>query len=98
MLEPRFFDLLRDKLSAVIAASPAKDIEKNALALLQSALAKLDFVSREEFDVQRDLLTNARARIEALEAQLGRSSRCPPPSTPGAPVDQEARAPSGAAP
>lgn len=44
--------------------------EPKARALVQSALARLDLVSREEFDAQAAVLARTRARLEALEQQL----------------------------
>lgn len=46
------------------------DVEKNAHALLQSALSKLDLVSREEFEVQKAVLAKTRARLEELEKRV----------------------------
>ncbi|MCH1491151.1 MAG: accessory factor UbiK family protein [Luminiphilus sp.] len=45
-------------------------LDKNAKALAQSALAKLDVVSRAEFDAQAAVLQRTRSRVEALEAEL----------------------------
>lgn len=59
-----------NKVSELIASTPAKDLEKNVKAMLASALTKLDLVSREEFEVQRELLNRSRERLEALEARL----------------------------
>lgn len=70
MIDPKFFEELSAKLSALIAASPAKDLEKNARALLSSMFARLDLVTREEFDVQREVLARTRTRLEALEARV----------------------------
>jgi BMFP domain-containing protein YqiC len=70
MLDPKIFEDLTARLSAVIAASPAADIEKNAKALLSSFFAKLDLVSREEFDIQTQVLLRTREKIKALEARL----------------------------
>lgn len=58
------------RFSELIAASPAKDVEKNARALLTSGFAKLDLVTREEFDVQVALLARAREKLAALEARV----------------------------
>ncbi len=58
------------RFSELIAASPAKDVEKNARALLSSGFAKLDLVTREEFDVQVALLNRAREKLAALEARV----------------------------
>lgn len=70
MLDPKIFEDLMARLSAVIAASPAADIEKNAKALLSSFFAKLDLVSREEFDIQTQVLLRTREKVKALEARL----------------------------
>ena len=58
------------RFSELIAASPAKDVEKNARALLTSGFAKLDLVTREEFDVQAALLARAREKLGTLEARI----------------------------
>ena len=47
-----------------------KDLEKNFKAILQSMFAKLDLVTREEFDVQKKVLTKTRIKINALEKQV----------------------------
>ncbi len=45
-------------------------IDRNAKSLLQSALGKLDVVSREEFDAQTAVLQRTRQRLESLEQQI----------------------------
>ncbi|MFZ0219157.1 MAG: accessory factor UbiK family protein [Candidatus Aquirickettsiella sp.] len=47
-----------------------KDLEKNFRAILQSMFAKLDLVTREEFDVQKKVLTKTRTKINTLEKQI----------------------------
>lgn len=47
-----------------------KDLEKNFRAILQSMLAKLDLVTREEFDVQKKVLTKTRSKLTTLEKQI----------------------------
>lgn len=76
MLAQRLFDEVSGKLSEVMAAGPGRDIEKNMRAVLSAAFAKLDLVTREEFEVQqavlartRETLTKLEARIAALEGQ-----------------------------
>ncbi|WP_185268237.1 accessory factor UbiK family protein [Halopseudomonas xiamenensis] len=49
---------------------PAADIEKQLKALINSALAKLDVVSREEFETQQAVLLRTRERLEALEKRV----------------------------
>lgn len=70
MLNAKFFDELSAKLSDVVNSSPAKDIEKNARALLMQGFSKLDLVTREEFDVQAQVLARAREQLTALEARV----------------------------
>jgi ubiquinone biosynthesis accessory factor UbiK len=70
MLDAKLFDEIANKLSALIAATPAKDVEKNLRALLVSTLARFDLVTREEFEIQRETLVRAREKLAALEAQV----------------------------
>jgi ubiquinone biosynthesis accessory factor UbiK len=70
MFNPKFFDEISARLSEVVASSPAKDIEKNARALLTQGFAKLDLVTREEFDVQTQLLSRTQEKLAALEARV----------------------------
>ena len=48
----------------------AKDLESNFKAVLQAQLAKLDLVSRNEFDVQAALLERTQAALASLEQRL----------------------------
>jgi BMFP domain-containing protein YqiC len=75
MQRPSFLDDLSAKVSELLAASPAQDIEKNVRALVSSALGRLDLVTREEFDVQAKLLARAREQLAALEARLAELER-----------------------
>jgi BMFP domain-containing protein YqiC len=70
MFNQKFFDDLSAKLSQAVANSPAKDVEKNARALLAQGFAKLDLVTREEFDVQTAVLARTREQLTQLEARL----------------------------
>ncbi|WP_300453672.1 accessory factor UbiK family protein [Accumulibacter sp.] len=79
MLDPRILEELGARLSGMIAASPAADIEKNVRALLSSVFAKLDLVSREEFDIQMQVLQRTREKLKALEARLERLENPPAP-------------------
>ena len=72
MLDPKMFEEFSSRLGAVIAASPAGDIEKNAKALLSSFFAKLDLVTREEFDIQAQVLLRTREKLKALEERVSR--------------------------
>lgn len=72
MLANKLLDEINAKVSEVIAASPAKDIEKNLKATLTGLLGKLDLVTREEFDVQAQVLARTREKLTALEARLAK--------------------------
>jgi BMFP domain-containing protein YqiC len=68
MLNAKIIEDISSKLNAVANSSPAKDIEKNMRALLTQGFAKLDLVTREEFDVQAQVLARTREKVTALEA------------------------------
>ncbi len=70
MFNSKFLDEISAKLSELASSGPARDFEKNARALLTQAFAKLDLVTREEFDVQVQLLSRAQERLAALEQRV----------------------------
>lgn len=70
MSDAKFLDEIAAKFSALLAASPAKDLEKNVRALLAATFTRLDLVTREEFDVQRELLARTRERLALLETRI----------------------------
>jgi BMFP domain-containing protein YqiC len=70
MLNPKFIDDLARQISDNIPAGVKglqADVEKNIHTLLQGAFAKLDLVTREEFDVQSKVLARTREKLEELE-------------------------------
>lgn len=67
---PAFINELVGKLGEVLKQSPAKDIEQNLKAGVTSMLSKLDMVSREEFDVQAEVLARTREKLAQLEARI----------------------------
>jgi BMFP domain-containing protein YqiC len=90
MPDPRIFEELSARLSALIAASPAADIEKNVRALLSGFFAKLDLINREEFDIQARVLQRTREKLDALEERIARLEKPEPPvEPPAAPADAE---------
>lgn len=70
MLDPKTLEDFSAKMSALLANSPVKDIEKNAKAALSGVFAKLDLVTREEFDVQAQVLARTRAKLKDLEVRV----------------------------
>ncbi|HEU4853382.1 MAG TPA: accessory factor UbiK family protein [Telluria sp.] len=65
-----FFNDLQGKINQVIENSPAKDIEKNVKAMITQGFSKLDLVTREEFDIQAQVLSKTRAKLDALELRI----------------------------
>jgi len=70
MTSQNLFEEIDRKMKDILARGPAADLEKNLRALLASAFGRLDLVTREEFDVQREVLARTRARLQELEAKL----------------------------
>ena len=73
MLNPKIIDDLARRLSNTVPAGlreAQQDLEKNFRTVLQNTLAKLDLVTREEFDVQSRLLSRTREKLEALEKTI----------------------------
>jgi BMFP domain-containing protein YqiC len=69
-MNQKLLDEISSKLKDVLAQSPAGDLEKNLRAVLQAGFARLDLVTREEFDVQQAVLLRTREKLEALEAKV----------------------------
>jgi ubiquinone biosynthesis accessory factor UbiK len=70
MIDNRLFEELRQKIDDAFRASPAQDIEKNLRALLATWFDRLDLVLREDFEVQKQLLERAQAKLAELEARI----------------------------
>lgn len=65
-----FLNDLQDKLAKLLKNSPAADIERNIKTLVSQGLTKFELVTREEFEVQRELQARLRSRVDALEARV----------------------------
>lgn len=87
MFDSKFFEDINARIAEVIAKSPAKDIEKNMKAMMMAMFGRLDLITREEFDVQAQVLQRTREKLEALEKRFAEmeSARTAPPTTP--PID-----------
>ena len=70
MQNSQFFEDFSSKIRELAKNSPAGDLEKNLRALLQSTFTKLELVSREEFEVQSEVLRVTREKLEALQARV----------------------------
>ncbi|MEK6592814.1 MAG: accessory factor UbiK family protein [Pseudomonadota bacterium] len=69
-MDHKLLDDINEKIRTVMAQSPAADLEKNMRAMLGALFGRLDLVTREEFDVQRQVLARAREKITQLESKL----------------------------
>lgn len=73
MVDPKILDDLAKRLADAVPSGIRdlqRDLEKNFRAVLQAAFAKLDLVTREEFDVQTAVLNRTRTKLDALEQQV----------------------------
>ena len=61
---------ISNKIREIVKDSPLPDIEKNIDALLKSMFTKMELVTREEFDVQTEVLKRTRQKLEELEKKL----------------------------
>lgn len=67
---PPLSEVMQQVNELVGPAGLVDEVDKNARQLIQSALRKLDFVSREEFDAQTAILERTRNKVAALESEL----------------------------
>jgi BMFP domain-containing protein YqiC len=73
MIDPKLIDELSERLSASLPGgirALQTDLSKSFRASLEAGLAKLDLVTREEFDVQRAVLARTREKLSRLEQQV----------------------------
>jgi BMFP domain-containing protein YqiC len=63
-------DELQQRIDALVRQTPAADLQKNLKTLLAQQFARLDLVTREEYDVQAKVLARTRAKLEELERRL----------------------------
>jgi BMFP domain-containing protein YqiC len=61
---------MQSKVIDAIKQTPAKDLEKNVRSLMTQGFQKMDLVTREEFDIQTQVLAKTRAKLEELEAKV----------------------------
>lgn len=75
MERQNFLTDLQERLLAMLRASPAGDIERNVKAMLGQAFERMELVTRDEFDIQVELLARARERVDALEQRIAELER-----------------------
>lgn len=69
-MDNKLFEDLNRKVRELVDASPARDIEKNLRALMSSTFSRMDLVTREEFDLQQEVLRRTREKLERMEARV----------------------------
>lgn len=72
MEKTAFFDQLQARISKMLDDTPAADLRKNLRAVLQQGFERFDLATREQLDLQTELLSRAQTRISELEARLDR--------------------------
>ena len=85
MLDPKHLDDLATRLAGSLPKglqALQADIQRNLRAGMEAGLARLDLVTREEFDVQTAVLARTRAKLEALEARVAEMERWDPDGSP----------------
>ncbi len=70
MINTKLLDEFGNRFSELLSHSPARDMEKNARALFASLASRLDLVSREDFELQREALQRTREQLSQLEARI----------------------------
>ncbi len=69
-MESKLIDEISRRVADLAASTPIGDLQKNLRALLVGWLEKMDLVSREELDAQRDVLARTREKLEQMEARV----------------------------
>jgi BMFP domain-containing protein YqiC len=72
-----FLDDLQSRVSELVRQTPAADMQKNLKALLTQQFARLELVTREEFDTQTKVLARARSKLDELELRIAELERRP---------------------
>lgn len=75
MQQSKWLDEMTARMTELLAAGAARDVEKNLRALVAGALGRLELITREEFDVQAKLLARARTQLAALESRVAELER-----------------------
>ena len=74
-MSARPIDDLNQRLNAFLRSTPAADVQKNLKAMLTQSFARLDLVTREEFDIQTQVLARTREKLAALETRVAALER-----------------------
>ena len=70
MMNTRLIDDISERINAFLRNTPAADMQKNLKAALTQAFTRIDLVTREEFDIQSQVLARTREKLTQLEARV----------------------------
>jgi len=73
MMNVKLIDELARRLTGALPPGAnvlKEDVEKNMRSVLHAAFAKMDLVTREEFEVQAQVLQRSREKLKLLEKQV----------------------------
>ena len=76
-MNTKFVEDLNARIASLLQQTPAAEIGQNLKALLTSSFARLDLVTREEFDVQTQVLARTREKLAVLENRVAELERAP---------------------
>ena len=76
MMNIRLIDDISERINAFLRNTPAGDVQKNLKAALTQSFARMDLVTREEFDVQSQVLARTREKLTQLEVRVAALERC----------------------
>ena len=77
MLSQKLLDEISTKVNELVAQSPVKDVEKNLRVMLAGVFTKLDLVTRDEFNVQQEMLIRTREKLTKLETKISELEKKP---------------------
>lgn len=69
-MDTKFIDEISRRVQELIANTPVEDVQKNLRALMSGWFARLDLVTREEFDTQQAVLQRTREKLSGMEARV----------------------------
>ncbi|MDE2365823.1 MAG: accessory factor UbiK family protein [Betaproteobacteria bacterium] len=72
MLNQKVLDEVVTRVNELLAQSPVKDVEKNLRVMLSGIFTRMDLVTREEFEVQQEVLKRTREKLTELETKVAR--------------------------
>ena len=69
-MDTKGIDEISRRVQELIAKTPIEDVQKNVRALMSGWFARLDLVTREEFDAQQAVLHRTREKLSGMEARV----------------------------